>query len=133
MIKPTIALAAVAALVSSPTSTLAATVPAAEAGSSSPGAHPPLAPSLRVRRAAAAGVPPHERKLLQSGATSCYWIEGGGPPTPTSCGGLSCSGATCVADEDTAKRDGSNLCAGAWAFEVANPNRVDCVWQYACC
>jgi hypothetical protein len=105
----------------------------AEADSSSPGTHPPLAPSLRVRRAAAAGVPPHERKL-QSGDTTCYWIDDGNA-SPVSCYELSCTGdgAACVADEGTAMRDGSNLCEIASAFEVMSPNRTDCVWQYACC
>jgi hypothetical protein len=136
MVKPNLSLVfATSALVQSWSLSSAATNPATEADSRSPGAHLSLTPSARVRRAAAAGVPPQERKLsLQSVVpASCYLLGQGGPPSPVSCNGFSCTGSNCVADEATANRDGSNLCVGDWAYKVSNPNTAGCVWQYACC
>jgi hypothetical protein len=133
MIKPTLSLMFVTvSLVQSSLSSpdFAAT---AEADSSSPTAnHPHLqAPSSRLRRAAAAGVPPQERKLQN--AQACFMVGGAGPSTPVACSQVSCSVATCVADEDTAKREGSNVCEENEAFAIANPNRTECIWQYSCC
>lgn len=129
MIKPTTPLVIVATLVSS--SSWAATRPA-----TTHVAHPLLAPSSRVRRRAAAdGVTPHERKLPLQSAASCFMTGGAGPNTAVPCGEVSCStsATTCVADEGTALREGSNLCDAKGAFEIVNPNQTDCVWQYACC
>jgi hypothetical protein len=111
MVKPLVLVLAVAALISSSSSSLswAATLPASEeVSSSSPAAHRPLlGPSTRVRKAAAAGVPPHERKLQFEPEMLCYVSRKtiGVPPVEVSCievgqcsAPVKCIGTACLTD-----------------------------------
>jgi hypothetical protein len=119
MIKPAVSLVCIAALVSS-----------AKADWSPSGAL--AAPSARVRRAAAAGVPPEERKLNQVEPV-CFEISEGGYAAPVACDEVSCSGPVCDADQGTSFRDGSIDCRKTGAFQLTNPNQAGCLWQYSCC
>jgi hypothetical protein len=127
MTKP-IAIAFVAVLISS--SSWAATLPASEADSITQAALPLLNPSLPVRRAAAAGVPPRERKLQPAGPVCFVFGTSGEAPPVLQCSYFGCSGSTSCAYESECVDKAKQTCQVDDGFEVAVTGTG---WHYSCC
>jgi hypothetical protein len=122
MIKPTIALVAVACFASP--SALAATLPASEADiSSRQAALPLLNPSSPVRRAAAAGVPPRERKLQPAGPVCYVFGTSGEAPPVLQCSYFGCSGSVGCADESDCLDKAKQNCQVDDGFEFRGRGR----------